>query len=245
MTSVPDPKPAATVLLLRDATDGSGFEVFMAQRSMQSKFMPGAYVFPGGRVDDEDFDARPAGATADDAAARFDHVLDGPAALAHLAAAAREVEEEVNVRLPDVADVHVWSHWITPAIESRRFDTWFLVARMPADASPVHDDFETIASRWVEPRSAVDRYGDGELLLAPPTYYTLWDLARFETADDVLAEARSRRVVAVQPDFKEVDGKITILLPGDELFPSDEPVDGPTRIVLEEGGRWFVVSARG
>jgi 8-oxo-dGTP pyrophosphatase MutT (NUDIX family) len=241
MSAVPEPRPAATVLLLRDAPDG--FEVFMVQRSMESKFMPGAYVFPGGAVDAVDWEGCPEGTDPDEAAVRFGGGIDGPTAVAHLAAAAREVEEEVNVRLPTVAGIEVFSHWITPPIESRRFDTWFLIGRMPEHAEPVHDDFETIASRWVEPKSAVARYGDGELVLAPPTYFTLWDLARFGSVDEAIAAARARRVIAVQPRFEEVDGRWTLLLPGDELFPSEDPVDGPTRIVLGEGGRWWVVDS--
>lgn len=245
MSAVPEPRPAATVLLLRDlppSADG-GFEVFMVQRSMKSRFMPGAYVFPGGAVDPEDWDATPVGTDPGDAAARFGGALDGPAAVAHLAAAAREVSEEVNVRLPTVAGMEVFSHWITPPIESRRFDTWFFVAPMPPDATPVHDDFETVASRWVEPRAAVARYGDGELVLAPPTYYTLWDLARHATSAAAIEAARRRRVVAVEPRFEEVEGRWTILLPGDPLFASEDPVDGPTRIVMGQGGRWWVAES--
>ena len=48
------PHPAATVLLLREDAGPSRFSVFMVRRSMKSSFMPGAYVFPGGRVDPED-----------------------------------------------------------------------------------------------------------------------------------------------------------------------------------------------
>jgi 8-oxo-dGTP pyrophosphatase MutT (NUDIX family) len=46
------PKPAATVLLVRDA--GSGIEVLMMRRNAKLSFAPGAYVFPGGSVDDTD-----------------------------------------------------------------------------------------------------------------------------------------------------------------------------------------------
>lgn len=47
-------RPAATVLLLRDATaaDGAGgIEVLMTRRSDKASFAPGAYVFPGGGID--------------------------------------------------------------------------------------------------------------------------------------------------------------------------------------------------
>ena len=243
MPPIPEPRAAATVLLLRDRADGR-FEVFMVQRSMKSSFMPGAYVFPGGAVDPEDFDCemtRSGGVEPAEASARFGGALDEPTALAHLAAAAREVAEEAHVHLPDISSMRVFSRWVTPAIESRRFDAWFLVDRMPRDAVPGHDDFETVASRWVEPRDALARYGDGDMVMAPPTYYTVWDLARFDSVDDVLADASGRTVVPVQPDFREVEGRWTILLPGDPLNPSETPVEGPTRIVMGEGGRWWVV----
>src|SRR6185369_5836966 len=43
------PRPAATVLLLRDTP--SGLEVLMTRRSATASFAPGAYVFPGGGID--------------------------------------------------------------------------------------------------------------------------------------------------------------------------------------------------
>lgn len=51
------PRKAATVMLLRDRTDGTGgMEVFMIVRHQNSDVHAGALVFPGGRVDDEDYD---------------------------------------------------------------------------------------------------------------------------------------------------------------------------------------------
>ncbi len=46
------PRPAATVLLLRDGA--GGLEVLMTRRSLQASFAPGAYVFPGGGIDPAD-----------------------------------------------------------------------------------------------------------------------------------------------------------------------------------------------
>jgi recombination protein RecT len=45
-------RSAATVLLLRDSPQG--IEVLMTRRSMTASFAPGAYVFPGGGIDDLD-----------------------------------------------------------------------------------------------------------------------------------------------------------------------------------------------
>ncbi len=44
--------PAATVLLLRDTPQG--IEVLMTRRSLKASFAPGAYVFPGGGIEDAD-----------------------------------------------------------------------------------------------------------------------------------------------------------------------------------------------
>ena len=52
------PVPAATVMLLRDGTGKTEgeIEVFMIQRTRAIDFVPGALVFPGGKVDARDSD---------------------------------------------------------------------------------------------------------------------------------------------------------------------------------------------
>ena len=45
-------RPAATVAVLRDGTDG--IEVFLVKRNAKTSFFPHAHVFPGGRVDPAD-----------------------------------------------------------------------------------------------------------------------------------------------------------------------------------------------
>lgn len=236
------PRPASTVLLLRDEPEG-GFSVFMVQRSLSARFMPGAYVFPGGAVDPEDAnnEAHWGGLDMTEAFDLFGGQMTGRDAVAHLVAAAREVHEEVGVRLPALRAMRAHSHWITPEVETRRFDTWFLVVRLPEGADPVHDDGETIASRWVDPKDALARYGEGDLVMAPPTYYTIWDLARFASAEAVIEEAALRSVPPVLPHFEQVGERMALLLPGDPLYPSETPVPGPTRIMMSNGGRWWVV----
>ncbi|MEC9073153.1 MAG: NUDIX hydrolase [Myxococcota bacterium] len=46
------PRPAATVVLVREAS--TGLEVFLLRRHAKSGFMANAYVFPGGRLDEAD-----------------------------------------------------------------------------------------------------------------------------------------------------------------------------------------------
>jgi 8-oxo-dGTP pyrophosphatase MutT (NUDIX family) len=52
MTEILSPRPAATVISLRDGANG--YEILMLRRNLNSDFVGGAYVFPGGRVDDAD-----------------------------------------------------------------------------------------------------------------------------------------------------------------------------------------------
>ena len=48
--------PASTVLMIRDGI--AGLEVFMVVRNHQIDFASGALVFPGGKVDKDDYDER-------------------------------------------------------------------------------------------------------------------------------------------------------------------------------------------
>jgi 8-oxo-dGTP pyrophosphatase MutT (NUDIX family) len=48
----PEPRPAATVLLLRDGREGP--EVFLLRRRLSMAFAAGAYAYPGGSVDPRD-----------------------------------------------------------------------------------------------------------------------------------------------------------------------------------------------
>ncbi len=93
------PLPAATIVLMRDA--GPGLEVLLMRRNRSAGFVPGAYVFPGGRVDaadaSPDIVARVDGLTADDAAERLDLHGAVPSALAYYLASVREAFEETGV----------------------------------------------------------------------------------------------------------------------------------------------------
>lgn len=47
-------RPAASVMIIRNVTEGSGIEVLMLRRSNELDFAAGIYVFPGGAVDPDD-----------------------------------------------------------------------------------------------------------------------------------------------------------------------------------------------
>jgi 8-oxo-dGTP pyrophosphatase MutT (NUDIX family) len=88
-------------------------------------------------------------------------------------------------------EVHLVDHWITPLGERRRFDTRFFVAAAPDGQSPLHDDKETIASRWVRPDDALGLWREGELQMFPPTLASLRFLARFADVEEATEAARA------------------------------------------------------
>ncbi|MEJ1158797.1 NUDIX hydrolase [Prosthecomicrobium sp. N25] len=147
------PKDAATLLIL-DRAAGGPVRVLMGRRHMRHKFFPGAYVFPGGRVDPmdsrtplaDDFDPL----TRDKLAA----ALKGPKTAARVrafgVAAIRETYEEAGFLigrrpeggvpalkgelaafserglLPGLGALRFVARAITPPRRPRRFDTRFL-----------------------------------------------------------------------------------------------------------------------
>ncbi len=99
-------RPAATIVLMRDGADG--VEVLLLRRARSAGFVPGAYVFPGGRVDRAD--AEPGivshldGLTGGAAAKRLDLPDGDPPALAYYLAALREAFEETGILVGRRAD---------------------------------------------------------------------------------------------------------------------------------------------
>lgn len=203
------PRPAATVLLLRDTP--AGVEVLMTRRSPSASFAPGAYVFPGGGIDAAD-------AQAHDIAARRPTQVE--ARLTQAIAAIRESFEELGVLLARHADgrpvksadvhaldrhapfaaqcrerglvlsadqVYVLAHWITDRDLPRRFDVPFLVGRMPEGQSPVADEAEQFEPVWVRPADALARHQAGQFFMIFPTIRTLERLEKFASVDAVLA----------------------------------------------------------
>ena len=202
------PRPAATVLLLRDRP--AGIEILMTRRSATASFAPGAYVFPGGGIDAADAGSH---AIAKRRPGQSDlHLTQAIAAI-------RESFEELGVLLARREDgasvsnvdivaldrkapfaaqcasrglvlaadeVFVLAHWITDRDLPRRFDVPFLVARMPADQQPVADETEQFEPVWIRPADALQRHEAGGFFLIFPTIRTLQRLESYGTVDAVL-----------------------------------------------------------
>jgi len=222
------PKPAATVVLVRDTLHGP--EVLLLRRSRNSGFVPGAYVFPGGRVDpgDEQF-----------AATLPVEESDPP--LAYSVAAVREIFEETGVLLarfanggwaPDASHdriMEAWreklmlneatigdllyeegltialdplaciAHWITPVAEPRRYDTRFFLAPLPKGRTARPDAREMTDALWITPAAALGRFDAGALPMVFPTVRTLQQLTGYTSTAELLSSTMGMQVKPVLP----------------------------------------------
>jgi 8-oxo-dGTP pyrophosphatase MutT (NUDIX family) len=167
-------RDAATVMLVRDGA--RGVEVFMLRRNLQSDFVGGAYVFPGGAVDDHDrhenLDAVCRGRSDAEASSQLD-VDRG--ALAFWVAAIRECFEEAGVLLAYDRSGGV-IRLDEPSVEAR-----FVEHRRAVDSGErrlvevCEDEHLQLAvdcmyyfSHWITPEGAPRRYDTRFFVAAAP-----------------------------------------------------------------------------
>ncbi len=173
-------REAATVLLLRDGAGGAGLEVFMLRRNLNSDFVGGAYVFPGGAVDPEDRhdDLGPVcrGRTDQEASRRLEVDHGG---LAFWVAAIRESFEEAGyllaydrngdeLRLEDAAVIERFCTHRTDVDSSRRR----LVEVCAEEGLKLAVDGIHYFGHWITPEGAPRRYDTRFFVAAAPQAQT-------------------------------------------------------------------------
>lgn len=184
------------------------WEVLMVHRPGGADFAPGAYVFPGGTVHEDD-------------RAFGDEVR---------AAAVRELFEEVGILLarkdrrfalesdcrklrgllargtsfstamrdlgllPAVDRLVMFARWVTPSLLRRRFDARFYLARLPAGQSVRPQEDEVADWLWIGPRRALST---PEITLVYATRAVLEGVASSSTVSALFARARRLREIPI------------------------------------------------
>ncbi len=212
------PIPAATVCVLRDS-DEHGIETLMLRKNSKIAF-GGMWVFPGGRLDDDDYSE------------------NGDLETAARTAAVREALEEADIVIEPQSLVQV-SHWTPPSSTPRRYATWFFAARLERSDVVTIDDGEIKEHSWVPPSAALERHRNGEIDLAPPTWVTLHQMIQFDSVAPLLDH-----LSGLVPDVYEtrigvtVEGTRVALWSGDAGYENSdaEAAGARHRLVLAKSG---------
>lgn len=157
-------KPAATAVLLKQ-TD-QGLRILMLKRNSKLAFAGGFWVFPGGGVEEADYND--------------DDIIN-----AAKNAVIRETKEEAGLTLNDTELVY-FAHWTTPNIAPKRYATWFFMAGLQEERSIIIDNEEIHDYAWVDAKQMLQKHQNKEIELLPPTYITLHELSSFSATDQAL-----------------------------------------------------------
>jgi 8-oxo-dGTP pyrophosphatase MutT (NUDIX family) len=205
-------RDAATVMLVRD-DDGGGLEVFMLRRNLNSDFVGGAYVFPGGAVDEadrhDDLEAICDGRTDEECSALLGIERGG---LAYWVAAVRECFEEAGVLLARRPDETVIS-FADPTVADRfqthrdglnagtvRLAEMCAAEGLDVDAGAIH-----YFSHWITPEGPPRRYDTRFFVAAaPPEQVPLHDDA------ETIANTWIRPLVALD---EHKAGRLDLIFP--------------------------------
>lgn len=233
------PRPAATILLVRD----DPFEVLMIARHADQDFSS-ALVFPGGMVDPADADE-----------AWLPH-LSGTDGLsvrerALRVAACRETFEECGLLLARGRDgtpvapgpfasadfghlvrqhkavlaldeFAYFAHWITPEGTARRYDTHFFLAPAPPGQTVCCDGTEAVEAIWVQPAEVLAQGAAGLRKILFPTRMNLAMLARHGSTAEAMAATRQRKVHTVLPRIEQRAHGRAVVIPADAGYDQTE-----------------------
>src|SRR3954468_6168036 len=247
MSDLPEPIPAATLVLMRDVADGPP-ELLVTERTSHLAFAAGALVFPGGRIDADDH--LTAGLLGTDAArvAAIRETIEeaglvvglvpppGAAAVAALRQGIADEEPFASLlaahRLAfDPEALIPFARWCPNFRETRRFDTLFFLAEAPADApEPQVSAHEAVRAFWA---SATDILAEVEAGSAPaifPTRRNLERLARFGSIAEARADAAAHPVATITPWVEERGGAPHVCIPEGIGYPvTSEPLETARR----------------
>ena len=114
--------------------------------------------------------------------------------------------------------IEPFSHWITPKIEIKRFDTRFFIAYIPSKQTEKHDGTELTDSLWISPKKALELSSTGQMPMIMPTIKNLEQCLEFYSGKDLLkhqSQLTNDDIPAILPKFFKKDGRWIGLLPDD------------------------------
>jgi 8-oxo-dGTP pyrophosphatase MutT (NUDIX family) len=247
MSDLPEPIPAATLVLMREMADGPP-ELLVTERTGHMAFAAGALVFPGGRIDaDDHVTADLLGSDAAKVAAIRETIEETglapglvPTPDAAIVAALRQglVDEEPFASLLaahgltlDPEALIPFARWCPNFRETRRFDTLFFLAEAPADApEPEVSAHEAVRAFWASAADILAEIEAGRAHAIFPTRRNLERLAGFATIAEARADAALHPVTKVTPWIEERGGEALLCIPEGIGYPvTSEPLETARR----------------
>ena len=234
--------PAATLIVVRDRPGGPP-ELLMVERAGGMAFAAGAWVFPGGRIDDSDRRLGEASGIEPAAVAAIRETIEETAVPVGVAptpdrTTARELQDALVEDRPladllgdlelDAGALTPFARWVPKFHAVRRFDTMFFVARCPeGEWEPRVIEGECAMAAWLTAADLIDRDRRGEARLIFPTRRNLERLARHSSFDEIRADALAHPIDPVTPWVEERDGERFITIPDHLGYPvTQEKLDG-------------------
>jgi 8-oxo-dGTP pyrophosphatase MutT (NUDIX family) len=242
---IPDAIPAATLVIMRPGPGTD--ELLMVKRASTMAFAAGAVVFPGGRIDPDDYVvAAMHGAASDDvaAAARVAALRETleetglPVGWPALTGAAlAEVRAALLAEAPLSAMLAArgerlaldrltpFARWCPNFKESRTFDTWFFAVEAP----PGHHELSVSAAEhsqmfWASAADTLAAADRGELSIIFPTRRNLERLAAHPRIGLFREHAAAHPVRRITPWVEDRGGETHLCIPGDLGYPvTSEP----------------------
>lgn len=230
-----DPIPAATLVLMRPAVTAP--ELLMIERTARMAFAPGALVFPGGRIDPDDYmlgggDLEPAARVA---AIRETLEETGIAVAIHPTpdeALEAELRRDLHAGTPfsvllgrhgltlHPATLVAFARWCPTFRETRNFDTHFFLAPAPDDSRvATADDVESVHAIWVTAADVLARADRAQAHIIFPTRRNLERLAQFADFPQAAADADAHPVTTITPFLEDRGGVEWLRIPDDLGYP--------------------------
>ncbi|MBV9882862.1 MAG: NUDIX domain-containing protein [Sphingomonadaceae bacterium] len=247
MSDLPEPIPAATLVLMREAAGGPP-ELLVTERTGHMAFAAGALVFPGGRIDaDDHVTAERFGTDAARVAAIRETIEETglapgltPAPDAATAAALRQgiADEEPFASLLEAHGLAIdgealipFARWCPNFRETRRFDALFFLAEAPADApEPEVSAHEAVRAFWASAAEILAEIEAGHAHAIFPTRRNLERLALFGSIDEARAHAAAHPVTKVTPWVEVREGTQMLCIPEGIGYPvTAEPLETAKR----------------
>ena len=128
------------------------------------------------------------------------------------------VSESLRLRTKNIVPC---AHWITPDIETKRFDTRFFLAKVNAKQLASHDGFELTESFWIKPADALAKLKNGEMNMILPTIKNIEKLAEFSSSTEAFNYFEGlgdNAIPPILPKFIKKDGEWVGFLPGEEGY---------------------------